>query len=219
MSWLQLVSPVLSTMDTPGSCLRFTQSVFGARAQYFAAFDSWTVVTGKHFEREMPNVSVPVWFTWYGTVNGQTRQWGHVATWVPSRGKFLSSPLYWAAGVNQQWVDSLADFTRILGPSCRYLGWSESLNGTQIVSGTSTASNAQQVIGNGRKSVATVYHTSDANGNIWALAGDGPGASAWIDTRELSLASGWAQGHLVSGVSVTVSVPEWARLRNIYLKG
>jgi hypothetical protein len=133
MAWTSTVSASLSTRDTPGSCLRFVQSAFGAPAKHFDAKEAWEATEFKHADRDLPNVSCPVWFTWSGTVNGRFHDYGHVAVWSPESGKFLSSPLWWAAGVNSQWVDSLEDFTRILGPSCKYLGWSEDLNGLRIV--------------------------------------------------------------------------------------
>jgi len=84
----------------------------------------------------MPPVAVPVFFTWTGVVNGVFDDYGHVVVWVPERNAFLSSPLAWKAGDSQQWVNTLEDFTSILGPSCAYLGWAEDLNGLLLVSQT-----------------------------------------------------------------------------------
>ncbi len=84
----------------------------------------------------MPNVSVPVWFSCVldlGDGQGPV-DWGHVAAWVPERGQFLSSPLYWSQGYGQSWVNSLEDFERILGAS--YVGYSADLNGLQIATYT-----------------------------------------------------------------------------------
>jgi hypothetical protein len=166
MAWTQLVDPRLDTTDTPGSCLRFLQTAFNTRAQHYSAFIAYGATQYKHFGRIMPNVAVPVWFTWYGTVNGDTRQWGHVAVWVPSVGKFLSSPLWWSAGKSSQWVDSLDDFTRILGASCKFLAWSEDLNGTQIVSGFSSAGASVTPISDGVEDMKVIFADP-------ALGGDG----------------------------------------------
>jgi hypothetical protein len=134
MVWQQIIQPDLGVTDTPGSCLRFVQSVFGARAQFWSASEAGAAALGKHSGREMPSVAVPVFFTWSGFVNGVFAEYGHVAVWVPKRGQFLSSPLWWDAGKTFQWVNSLEAFESILGPSCRYLFWTETLNGLQIVS-------------------------------------------------------------------------------------
>jgi hypothetical protein len=186
MAWTQLVAPRLNTTDTPGSCLRFTQTVYGARAQHYSAYIAYEATQFKHAERQMPNVAVTVWFTWFGTINGDTRQWGHVAVWVPERGKFLTSPLWWAAGKASQWVDSLEDFTRILGPSTSYLGWSEDLNGLRIVSATQTGF---------RESEMLIIHHFETN-KYFAVG------QQYLRHLSFSPHAVWMAGHLNQGGTV-----------------
>lgn len=136
MSWTQNAGPNLGTQDNPGWCLRFIQSVYGSPVAYPSATAAWNATGQKYFTRDMPNVSVPIWFSCVldlGDGQGPV-DWGHVAAWVPERGQFLSSPLYWAQGYGQSWVNSLEDFERILGAS--YVGFSADLNGLQIATYT-----------------------------------------------------------------------------------
>lgn len=136
MSWTQNAGPNLGTQDNPGWCLRFIQSVYGSPVAYPSATAAWNATGQKYFTRDMPNVSVPVWFSCVldlGDGQGPV-DWGHVAAWVPERGQFLSSPLYWSQGYGQSWVNSLEDFERILGAS--YVGFSADMNGLQIATYT-----------------------------------------------------------------------------------
>lgn len=130
MSWLQNAGPNLATQDNPGWCLRFVQSVYNSPVAYPSATAAWNATGQKYFSRDMPSVSVPVWFSCVLDLGDGPQDWGHVAAWVPERGQFLSSPMYWSQGYGQSWVNSLEDFERILGAS--YVGFSADLNGLQI---------------------------------------------------------------------------------------
>ena len=135
MAWTQNAAPNLNTQDNPGWCLRFVQSVYGSPVAYPSATAAWEATGQKYYSRDMPNVSVPVWFSWKGDIDGEgVKDWGHVAAWIPERGQFLSSPLYWNQGYSQSWVNSLEDFERILG--CTYVGFSADLNGLQVATWT-----------------------------------------------------------------------------------
>lgn len=136
MAWIQNAAPNLGTQDNPGWCLRFIQSVYGSPVAYPSATAAWNATGQKYATRDMPNVSVPVWFSCVldlGDGQGPV-DWGHVAAWIPERGQFLSSPLYWSQGYGQSWVNSLEEFERILGAS--YVGYSADLNGLQIATYT-----------------------------------------------------------------------------------
>lgn len=134
MSWAQNSAPNLGTQDNPGWCLRFVQSVYNSPVAYPSATAAWNATGQKYFSRDMPSVSVPVWFSCVLDLGDGPQDWGHVAAWVPERGQFLSSPMYWSQGYGQSWVNSLEDFERILGAS--YVGFSADLNGLQIATYT-----------------------------------------------------------------------------------
>ena len=132
MAWEQNAQPNLGIQDNPGMCLRFVQSVYGAPVAYPSARAAYDATGQQYDSRSMPNASVPVWFSWIGDLgDGQGAvDWGHVAAWIPERGQFLSSPLTWAQGYGQSWVNSLEEIESILG--ARYLGFTADLNGMQI---------------------------------------------------------------------------------------
>jgi len=129
MGWAQKFSPNLSTEDYPGWCLRFTQTAWNAPVMYYCARDSWDASGFQHTDA-LPATSVPVYWSWWGTINGETRDWGHVAVLLPD-GRVLSSPLSWSQGYGQQIVSSVDEVSRILGAT--YLGWTEDMNGLRVV--------------------------------------------------------------------------------------
>ena len=131
MAWEQNAAPNLNTRDNPGMCLRFVQSVYGAPVAYPSATAAWNATGQKYDSRDMPSASVPVWFSWVGDIDGTgAKDWGHVAAWIPERGQFLSSPLYWSQGYGQSWINSIEEIESILG--ARYVGFTADLNGMQI---------------------------------------------------------------------------------------
>jgi hypothetical protein len=133
MSYTQLVNPNLEASSNPGWCLAFVQKVFGAPIAHNSATEAWNATTAKHQDRNLPNVSVPVWFSWYGDLNdGQgIVDWGHVCAYIPGHG-LLSSPKNWSDGPGHAWYTSIEDVENFLG--AKFVGWSEDLNGLQIVS-------------------------------------------------------------------------------------
>jgi LysM repeat protein len=165
MSWSQNVSPNLSVTDAPGWCLRFTQSVYGAPAAYSCATEAWEATGQKYGTRSMPPVSVPVWFSWIGTIDGQTRDWGHTCAWVPGVG-FLTSPLQWGAA-GQQVYGSIEEIEQILG--AQFVGFSADLNGLQIATYTEDAP--------APVAPAVTTYTVQAGDTLWGVAtayyGDG----------------------------------------------
>lgn len=130
MSWTQLVTPQVVD-DNAGMCLRFAQSVYGAPVKHASAWDAWNATTLKHEDRNLPPVSVPVWFSHYGTYGGIYANWGHVVAYFPDRGQFLSSP---GSGYGHAWLNSIEEVERMFNSS--YVGWSEDLNGLQIAQHT-----------------------------------------------------------------------------------
>ncbi len=133
MSASQLVQPDLSVTDGPGWCLRFTQNVWGAPARHNSAWDAWLATTAKHDATEdLPNVAVICWFEHWGSYGNPPTyaNWGHVVTYVPGRG-WLSSPTGRVGGpAGQVWLGTIAEVERTF--NCKYVGWSEDINGLRI---------------------------------------------------------------------------------------
>lgn len=65
----------------------------------------------------------------------------------------------------------------------------------------------------GNAEMATLYYTTDAQGPLYALAGDGVGQAAWLETRDVDLASALAGAKHVNQTAVYLtpaSFNDWA---------
>lgn len=131
MRYKQLKSPNLDTKDSAGWCLRHAGNSFNTQPRPFAyATLAWEGAKHKHTDA-LPDVAVPVWFTWTGTIDGVHRNWGDVAIWVPGEGVF-GTPLK-GAGSSNRWDATPEARAKAIGGNARYLGWSEDLNGVRLV--------------------------------------------------------------------------------------
>lgn len=127
MSYKQLKKADASVKDGYGWCLRMTRKVFGVGAHYATAWDAWVGAKHRSTSRTMPNVAVPVYFSYTGTFSGVRKNWGHVVAYIPGRG-FLSSP---ASGTGQLWAKTIAEMERLI-PGSKYVGWALDLNGVMV---------------------------------------------------------------------------------------
>ncbi len=121
-----------SNADTGGRlyyCLDMATRVFNVPNKYFSAWEAWRAVQHPHSPAEsLPDVPVPMWFEWWGTVDKVYKNWGHVATWFPGKG-ILSSPF--RSGLKQQWFSSPQKLIDALGGGV-YVGWSEDINDVRV---------------------------------------------------------------------------------------
>lgn len=129
----QLVSPNPDTQDYAGFCLRFTQTVWGAPAQYNSAWDAWNATQYKHSVSEpVPNdVGTIQWFEHYGSYGEPPTyaNWGHVVSFIPGRG-YLSSPAAKLGTYGQSWFATIEEVERAF--NAKYVGWSEDINGLRV---------------------------------------------------------------------------------------
>ena len=129
----QLVTPNPDTQDYAGFCLRFTQTVWGAPAQYNSAWDSWNATEYKHSTSEpIPNdVGTVIWFSHYGSYGEPPTyaNWGHVVSFIPGRG-YLSSPAGQLGTYGQSWFDTIEEIEQTF--NAKYVGWSEDINGLRV---------------------------------------------------------------------------------------
>jgi hypothetical protein len=130
--YIQLVNPDTTVTMPAGWCLGLVQRVYGAPGLHNTAWEAWEATTDKHLNRELPEVSVPVWFDHYGTYDGVTGQFGHVVAWIPERNQFLSSP---ANGTGQDWVNTIQEVERRY--NSKYVGWSTDINTVKVAEYTS----------------------------------------------------------------------------------
>jgi hypothetical protein len=101
------------------------QAVYNAPIRHRSAWLAWEATKDKHTE-QLPPVSVPVWFSHYGTYQGEYANWGHVVAHIPGVG-FLSSP---AKGVGSEMLGSIQEVERRF--NSKYVGWSTDINGLTV---------------------------------------------------------------------------------------
>jgi hypothetical protein len=141
-------------------CLRFVQSVYNAPVRYPSAWAAWNATTLKHLDRNLPPVSVPLWFSHYGTYGGVYDNWGHVVAYFPDRGQFLSSP---ANGYGHDWLNSIEEVERRFNST--YVGWSEDINGLQVAK----YNNDPKPIKNGNYDMIVKVQCADGWAAIWNM--------------------------------------------------
>lgn len=128
----QLIQPNLTVQGKAGWCLSVAQDVWGVPHLYPKAIDAWNASSASNHTDPLPDVAVPVYWTFFDRTDGV--EYGHIATYVPNRGIY-SSPFNSSFG--SEWYPSLQALTervnQIAGANCRYLGWSETLSGVQLV--------------------------------------------------------------------------------------
>lgn len=118
------------TQGVPYRCLDMSTRVFGVPNKYWDAWDAYRATKYHHSPAEpLPDVPVPMWFEWYGWVDGVYDNWGHVAVWFPGKG-ILSSPF--SSSKKQQWFSSPQALLATLGGGV-YVGWSEDINDVRVV--------------------------------------------------------------------------------------
>ena len=163
MPWQQLTEPRIVS-DNAGLCLRFVQSVYNAPVKYASAWDAWRATTLKHENRDLPPVSVPVWFSHYGTYGTPPTyaNWGHVVAYFPDRGQFLSSP---GQGYGHEWLDSIEAVERRFNST--FVGWSEDINGLQVA--VHTANPTPTPTGKGINMIVKVQCLHDGWAAIWNM--------------------------------------------------
>lgn len=132
MAYRQLIAPKLTTTDNSGWCLRFVGNDYNLKNRpHPDAWDAWTKAKKRHTDALPTDVAVPVFFTWTGTIDGVRKNWGDVAIHVPGRGVF-GTPLS-GAGKTNRWDSSVHARASAIGGSAQYVGWTEDLNGYQLV--------------------------------------------------------------------------------------
>lgn len=129
MAWKQIVSPNVNAAARAGYCLEYVDNTFGAPHISDTAKHSWQLAVGRgtaHADRNLPPVSVPVYFSWYGNVGGVSSDYGHVVTYVPGEGFYSVN---WHTSGHQVFPSIDAVTTALPGT---YLGWAEEVDTLRV---------------------------------------------------------------------------------------
>lgn len=178
-----------------GGCLAFTFRAFGEKNGwgFQLARQAWDGQANRHPGKKPPKgVRVPVWFDHWGTYSGVYKNWGHAAISLGD-GSILSSPL---SGHGQVIFRSIADLERRLG--ARYLGWSESLDGTQIV--------GPDLPGAKPSWRRLVKRLKPGRSNVRAQPTTKSRVTRTIRSKGLSTVVGWTRGERVRGSDIWFKV-------------
>lgn len=107
-------------------CLSNVRKGYSIPALYLTATKAWNGAI-QHKDRNFPQgCDVPVFWGWWGTVDGVYADYGHVATQ-------LADGRVWTDGKYYANVDSLNQY--YLSGKGTYLGWTEDLNNVRVVQG------------------------------------------------------------------------------------
>ena len=143
MGYKQLRSFNKATVGQGGYCLKYVRECFSIPAKYDWAKTAWDKAQRRHETGTLPNVNVPVFFTYASGNNA----YGHVVVWCHEERVFYSSPSSYAKdGVNGYTLvknssgkqiaikfESIDRIVRFYGSTCTYLGWTEDINTCDVV--------------------------------------------------------------------------------------
>lgn len=155
MAYKQLRSPDLGMTDYSGWCLRLVLHAYGFNTGAEFARQEWDRNPTKHTDPLPSDVAVPVFYSWTGTIDGITRDWGDVAIYVPGRGVFGTPQR--GAGNSNRWDSSVEARRAWLGGGAQYLGWTEQLNYTPLIQITSAQSAGGSQVFNNDQEVQEAY--------------------------------------------------------------
>lgn len=139
--------------------------------------------------------AVPIWFDHWGTYGSPPTyaNWGHVALWLGD-GRVLTSPLLYkeldAKGVGNPIYPSIDAMMKTLGGGAKYLGWSEYMNGKQIVKAGALAAHERQA-----DPSLPVKRRAEPTTKSKDLGSP-------ISAGEVGEFDGWARGETVSGNNI-----------------
>ena len=139
---IQLIVPDLSIIGNPDYCLSYVQSAYNVPAtdpHQADAWQAWEATQFKHTDLPPTDISVPVWFSWTGTINGVAQNWGHVAVSTPQG--IYTNPL---SGSGHEVFPSVQALATAYG--VQYVGWSEDIETLRVVQGGSEMLTKDQII-------------------------------------------------------------------------
>lgn len=128
----QLITPNPNIACTPGWCLVYVRETFGIGPKYPTAIAGWNGSSYKHQDQNFPaGVSVPIWFSL------DDNPAGHVALLQPDGSVWSSSSPTSTIPVHHPSLASIINYYG--GHRLNYLGWTEDIEGVQIMNGAESA--------------------------------------------------------------------------------
>lgn len=113
----------------PYYCLAYAYSFLGAKSKYECAYDSWKYNSDKNYGYDYPkDVAVPLYFSWYGTIDGEYKNWGHCA--VSYNNKIYSGPRVIHKDEGREIFNTIAEVEKAYG--AKYLGYSSIINDIKV---------------------------------------------------------------------------------------
>ena len=113
----------------PYYCLAYAYSFLGAKSKYGCAYDSWKYNSDKNYGYDYPkDVAVPLYFSWYGTIDGEYKNWGHCA--VSYNNKIYSGPRVIHKDEGREIFNTIAEVEKAYG--AKYLGYSSIINDIKV---------------------------------------------------------------------------------------
>lgn len=128
MNYTQLVNPKLTTVGTITRCLEYARKMFGAPAVERTAWLAWKNAQYRHTDALPTGVAYPLWFSYWGTIDGVYDNYGHVVVYVPGEG-YYSSP--WQQGTTHAVLSSVAEVEATY--YAKYVGWTEDISTIRVV--------------------------------------------------------------------------------------
>ncbi len=163
----QLVQPDLSVVGYPDYCLAYVQSVFKvpvSNPHDPDAWHGWLDAKLKHTDQPPADCSVPVWFSWTGTIGGVTSNYGHVAVSTPNG--VYTNPL---SGSGHKVFSTVRTLASNYGVT--YVGWSEDIESLRVIEGEDMTKKLTST-----DQVRQLYLSFGIE-----IAGDNPILQKWVD--------------------------------------
>lgn len=134
----QLITPNPNIACTPGMCLVYVRETFGLGPKYPTASDAWKASLHKHKNARFPaDVWVPIWFTVSDDVGG------HVALRQPDGSVWSASSPTETQPVHHTSIEDLQTYH---GGRLTYLGWTDDIEGVEILQATDKVKKPVRVI-------------------------------------------------------------------------
>jgi len=107
---------------TPNLCLNNVRLGYGIPNLYSSAWEAW-LHTEQHTDPIPEGLDVPVYFSYWATIDGVYKNWGHIATRIKD-GRLWSDGKIYA---------TLEEYLKNHTP--KYVGWGESINEVKVLEG------------------------------------------------------------------------------------